>query len=208
MKDVALKIALVGMMLGTAAFAQEPSAAFDNYADKDASPAIAQLAFYKIPAARPGDRDYKAATLPGSVRTMPAYRVFEFRPEVFRDHDLYTKAGMAAVSFERHPGLLLGNPFKLNEAIDYETFLRDDWNITKSDYWDMAHAMALGGDPREGRVIVKAVSDEDVRMRAESLDAASAPAMGRFQIASEETGTRLLELPEQTIDIPFIKKTW
>jgi hypothetical protein len=204
-------LSVVAAILGTSAFAQEPFASFatfDASAYSDKSPAVAQMVSYKIPAAKPGETDYAIATPPSAVRTMPAYRVNEFRPEVFRDRDVYTKVGMAAVSFQRHPGLVLGNPFKLNEALAYQTFLRDDWNSTKSDYFDMAHAMALGGDAGEGRMIVKAINDEDVRMRAESQDAAAAPAIGRFQIASEQTGTRLLELPEETINFSLIKKTW
>ncbi len=208
MKDRALTFAALVAMLGTAASAQEPLSTFDAYPYRDKTPAVAEMVSYKIPAANPEEADYKIATPPSSVRTMPVYRVNEYRPPVFRNYDLYTRVGMADVSFHRHPGLIVGNPVKLNQALAYETFLRDDWNETKSDYFDIAHAMAIGGDPREGHVIVKAIDDEDVRMRAESENAAAAPAMGRFQIASAETGTRLLELPEETIDIPFIKKTW
>jgi hypothetical protein len=115
---------------------------------------------------------------------------------------------MADLTFQRHPGLLIGNFFKSNENLAYETFLRDDWNSTKADYWELAYAMTLGGDAREGRMITKAVDDEDSWMRAEAEGAASAPTLGRFQIASAEAGSRLLELPEQTIDIPFLKRTW
>ena len=79
---------------------------------------------------------------------------------------------------------------------------------TKSDYWDMAHAFAQGGDHGEGRMILEAINDEDVRMRGEAEEDAAAPAIGRFQIASAETGTKLLEMPDQSINIPFFRKTW
>jgi hypothetical protein len=208
MKDRAFKFAALAVVLATGAFAQAPAAPSDESPEKEPSPGLGRLASYKVPASQSGEAEYKAAAAAGGVRTMPEYRVTEFRMSVFRDRDLYTKSGMDDLSFKRHPGLYFGNVFKLNEAVAYETFMRDDWNRTKSDYRDMAHAMALGGDPGEGRMIMKAINDEDVFMRAESEDAAAAPAIGRFQIASAETSTRLLELPEETIDIPFIKKTW
>jgi hypothetical protein len=208
MKERATMFAALGLMVGIPAFGQQPFPTFDayKYADRQSDPA--EMVSYKIPAVNPGESDYKIATPPSSVKTMPTYRVTEYRPPVFHDHDLYTRVGKADLSFRRHPGLLVGNPFKLNVGLAYETFLRDDWNSTKGDYFDIAHAMALGGDHAVGRVIMKEVDDEDVRMRAESENAAAAPAVGRFQIASAETSTRLLELPEETIDIPFIRKTW
>jgi hypothetical protein len=208
MNKPALRIAALGVMLGVPAFAQEPFPTFDSYSYANRHSEAAQMVSYKIPAVNPGETDYKIATPPSGVKTMPTYRVNEYRPPVFHDHDLYTRVGMADLSFRRHPGLLVGNPFKLNEGLAYETFLRDDWNSTKSDYFDIAHAVAQGGDPGEGRVIVDAVNNEDVRVRAESENAAAAPSLGRFQIASAETATRLLELPEETIDIPFIRKRW
>jgi hypothetical protein len=167
---------------------------------------IGPLASYKIPA-----QPVETLAAPGYtevIGTMPAYRVTEIRVTLFRDRDIYTRIGMAAVALRRHPGLLIGNPFKLNESLAYQTFLRDDWNNTKDEYRNIAHAMALGGDPGEGRMIMKEVDDEDARMRADDEGAASAPAMGRFAISSAETGTKLLELPEQTIDFSFIRKTW
>jgi hypothetical protein len=200
-------IAALAVTVATAVAAQEAWPTFDAYPYRDRTPEVADTAPYRIPAANPGEKDYRTATPPSGVRTMPTYRVNEYKPEVFRKRDLYTRVGMADLSFQRHPGLAVGNPFKLNVTLAYETFLRDDWNDTKRDYMDIAHAMAIGGDPDEGHEIVTAVDDEDVRMRAESQDNA-APSIGRFQIASAETGTRLLELPEETIDIPLIKKTW
>jgi hypothetical protein len=100
---------------------------------------------------------------------MPAFRVVEHAVPVFRNRDLYTEDGMAALSFEAHPGLHVGNVFNLNRKAAYDIFLEDDWRATKSDYWDMAHAFAQGGDHGEGRMILE---------------------VGRFQIAAE-TGTKL-----------------
>jgi hypothetical protein len=139
---------------------------------------------------------------------MPAFRVVEHAVPVFRNRDLYTEDGMAALSFEAHPGLHVGNVFNLNRKAAYDIFLEDDWRATKSDYWDMAHAFAQGGDHGEGRMILEAINDEDVRMRGEAEEDAAAPAIGRFQIASAETGTKLLEMPDQSINIPFFRKTW
>jgi hypothetical protein len=139
---------------------------------------------------------------------MPAYRVVEHAVPLFRNRDLYTEDGMAALSFEAHPGLHVGNFFNLNRKAAYDISLEDEWRATKSDYWDMAHAFAQGGDRGEGRMILEAINDEDVRMRGEAEEDAAAPAIGRFQIASAETGTKLLEMPDQSINIPFFRKTW
>jgi hypothetical protein len=208
MKNRALKTAVLGMLIATAAAAQD--AATFNVPDPAADPTqgAGKPSSHKIPPFSAWKGENKDEASPAPVRTMPEYRVTEFRPEVFRQRDLYTRQGMADLSFQRHPGLLIGNFFNSNEKLAYETFLSDDWNRTKADYWDLAYAMTLGGDAREGRMITKAVDEEDSWMRAESENTASAPTLGRFQIASAEAGSRLLELPEQTIDIPFLKRTW
>jgi hypothetical protein len=147
----------------------------------------------------------------GSTVEAPAmapFRVVVPSVVVFRSRDLYTTDGKADQAFKAHPGLVVGNAFNLNKNAAYEMFLADDWRGTKSDYWDMAHAMAQGGDRREGRMILNEINDEDVRMRAEAEEDAAAPAIGRFQIATAETGTKLLEAPEQTLDVPFVRKSW
>lgn len=144
----------------------------------------------------------------GAVPVMPAFRVVEPAEHAFRARDIYTRNGRIAQSFRRHPGLLVGNAFNLNRDAAHELFLADDWRATKSDYWDMAHAMAQGGDPGEGRLILDEVNDEDLRMRDEAEQDPAAPALGRFQIASAQTGTRSLELSEIPIDIPFVRVTW
>jgi hypothetical protein len=208
MRDCALKTAAMAMLLAAGAPAQDTATFNVPETDGGHSYGAAKLAYYKIPSVQVSNGAGKKEVTLATVRTMPEYRVTEFRAEVFRQRDLYTKRGMEDLSFQRHPGLMVGNFFKLNENLAYETFLRDDWNSTKADYWDMAHAMALGGDAREGRMITKAVDDQDAWMRAEADGAASAPALGRFQIASAEAGSRLLELPEETIDIPLVKRRW
>ena len=68
--------------------------------------------------------------------------------------------------------------------------------------------MAQGGDPGEGRLILDEVNGEDLRMRDEAEQDPAAPALGRFQIASAQTGTRSLELSEIPISIPFMRLTW
>jgi hypothetical protein len=139
---------------------------------------------------------------------MPPYTVLEPGAQGFRARDLYTRDGMIDQSFRHHPGLLVGNPFGLNRSAAYEQFMADDWRATKGDYEDMAHAMSQGGDPREGRLIVDEVNDEDVRMRGEAEQDAAAPTLGRFQIASAQTGTRGIEISEIPINISFVRITW
>jgi hypothetical protein len=186
------KLLAIAMLLATRAVSQAPADAI-----RVVAPATA---------AKPDLSPFEGAAV--EAPAMAPYTVLEPSVSVFRNRDLYTRDGMADQSFKAHPGLLVGNAFNLNKVAAYEMFLADDWRATKSDYWDMAHAMTQGGDRREGRMILEEVNDEDVRMRAEEEEDAAAPAMGRFQIASIETGTKLLEAPEQTLDIPFIRKTW
>jgi hypothetical protein len=199
-------IGVLTLALATSAAAQTPAPGDAQGSVAVSSHEIGPLAMYKIPV-----QPMEASDAPSNrddIRTLPTYRVTDIHVTLFRDRDIYTKIGMAAVAFRRHPGLLIGNAFRLNESLAYQTFLRDDWNNTKDEYRNIAHAMALGGDVNEGRLIVKEVDDEDVRMRADEESSASAPAMGRFAIASAETGTKLLELPEETINVSFIRKTW
>ncbi len=186
-------------ILAARAYCQAPQAADGIRPAVPAAPA----------AASPGKPDLSPFAGPTiEAPAMAPYTVRESSVAVFRSRDLYTKDGMAAQAFRAHPGLLVGNPFNLNRNSAYEMFVADDWRATKSDYWDMAHAMAQGGDRQEGRMILSEVNDEDVRMRAEAEEDAAAPGIGRFQIATAQTGTKLLEAPEQTIDIPFVRKSW
>jgi hypothetical protein len=143
-----------------------------------------------------------------SVQKMPAYRVVEARVFIFRDRDLYTRRGLAALAFRDHPGLLIGKPFRLNEAAAYEIFLEDDWRRTKSDYFDMAHAMDQGGDRSEGRMILTEINDEDVWMRGEGSQNSYSPESDRYQTSHPEGGPRIADLAEVPVDIPFVRKTW
>lgn len=162
-----------------------------------------------LDAAKPSSGD-KAAdeirSLP--IRQMPKYSVLGSRVFVFRERDLYTKAGMVELSFERHPGLFIGNPFNLNANKAYEIFLDDDWRQTKGDYWEMAHAMELGGDYAESQMILKAIKDEDLRMRGEDNDEARTPSSDPFAAGRLEGDPRLLEMPEHPIDISFVRLNW
>jgi hypothetical protein len=172
-------VGILALALAASAAAQTLAPGDTQASNSVSSHDIGPLALYKMPV-----QPVEGSAVPSSsedIRTLPTYR---------------------------HPGLLIGNPFRLNESLAYQTFLRDDWNNTKDEYRNIAHAMALGGDAGEGRMIVKEVDDEDARMRADAESNASAPAMGRFAIASAETGTKLLELPEETIDFSLIRKTW
>jgi hypothetical protein len=224
MKGRTSKLLAIAVVLATRAIAQPATAGNGGTA---AGPSgSAQFASYGLTATQPAFGVDPVAAKPappmkpkaldlspfaGAAVEAPAmapFTVLEPSTFAFRNRDLYTRDGMAAQSFKRHPGLLVGNAFNLNRNAAYELFLEDDWRATKIDYWDMAHAMAQGGDRREGRMILDEINDEDVRMRAEEEEDAAAPAIGRFQIASAETGTKLLEAPEQTIDIPLIRKTW
>ena len=209
-------IASVALLLAPRAFPQ--AATQGNEAEASS---LAPLAAYRsmdgqnpdaaVPGAEFENRAKAAApdlSAFGAVPVMPAFRVIEPATHAFRTRDLYTRDGMIDKSFRRHPGLLFGNARNLNRDAAHEIFLADDWRETKSDYWDIAHAMSEGGDPGEGRLILEEVNDEDVRMRDEAEQDPAAPALGRFQIASAQTGTRSLEISEIPINIPFVRVTW
>jgi hypothetical protein len=139
---------------------------------------------------------------------MPAYTVTASQVPVFRERDINTDKGMIAASFKRHPGLHIGNAFDLNANAAHELFLGDDWRSTMSDYSDMAHAMANGGDPAEGRMILSEVNDEDMEMRAEGNNNSGLPAFDRLQMGQLENDTRLLQAPEQPVDVSFVHVKW
>jgi hypothetical protein len=147
--------------------------------------------------------------VPGTpIPKMPAFTVVGAHVFGFRERDLYTKDGMAALSFKRHPGLYVGDAFNLNANAAHEMFLADDWRSTKKDYWDMAHAMAIGGDASEGRMILQAVKDEDMEMRAEGDNNSGVPAFDRTQVGHIDGDSKLLQAPEDPIDIPFVRVKW
>jgi hypothetical protein len=160
----------------------------------------------ETPAPAPGGSGW-VDTAVGSVPRLPAYTVTDTHLAVFRPRDLYTRPGMIARSYHDHPGLLWGNPFHSNDGAAYDAFQEDDWNATKSDYWQTAFAMALGGDPAEGRFIVDAVSDEDVRLRAET-NAPNIPTNDQFQVGELNPDTKVLELAQVPLDIPLVRVKW
>jgi hypothetical protein len=139
---------------------------------------------------------------------MATFNVTGARVPEFRERDVNTRDGMADLSFKRHPGLLVGNAFNLNANAAHEMFLADDWRSTKSDYWDMAHAMAIGGDPAEGRMILQAVKDEETEMRARGGNDSGLPALDRLQVGQLEGDSKLLQAPEDPVDIPFVRVKW
>jgi hypothetical protein len=143
----------------------------------------------------------------GSVPRLPAYTVTDTHLAVFRPRDLDTRPGMIARSYHDHPGLVWGDPFHSNDGAAYDAFQADDWNATKADYWQTAFAMALGGDAAEGRFIVDAVSDEDVRLRS-ATDAPNVPTNDQFQVGELNADTKVLELAQVPLDIPLLRVKW
>jgi xanthosine utilization system XapX-like protein len=142
------------------------------------------------------------------VGALPAYLVLGSRVFAIRNGELYTKAGMTAQSFKDHPGLAVGNVFNLNADRAREMYREEDWRNTKSDYRDMAHAMALGGDPGEGKMIVNAIRDEDLQMRAEAGNDGAISTMDRFQPSQAQSNTRFVSGPENPIDFPVVRLIW
>jgi len=158
------------------------------------------------PAPAPGGSGWVDTSV-AAVPRLPAYTVTDTHLAVFRPRDLYTRSGMIDRSFHDHPGLIWGNAFHSNEGAAYDAFQADDWNAIKTDYWQTAFAMALGGDTAEGRFIVDAVSDEDVRLRAEA-DAPNIPTNDQFQVGELNPDTKVLELAQVPIDIPLVRVKW
>jgi hypothetical protein len=143
-----------------------------------------------------------------SVRKMPAYLVVGTHVFVFRNRDLYTRAGVQQITFQRHPGLVVGNVFHSNAKKSEEIFRDDEWRQTKSDYKDMAYAMKVGGDSSESRVILDSLDDEEVKVRNDAEDDSDVPSGDRFEIGHLAVDSRLLEMPEHPVDIPVVRVTW
>ncbi len=139
---------------------------------------------------------------------MPAYSVNGAKVPEFRSRDIYTRQGMEAVSFKRHPGLLVGNQFKLNDDAAYEMFLEDDWRDTKSDYRNMAQAMLLGGDRREATMIIRDVDGADVRVRTDAEEEADEPTLGQFKLSQFGGDSHLLEIQSIPFDLTVVKVKW
>lgn len=92
--------------------------------------------------------------------TMQKYVVREARMPVFRTRDLYTKAGLIALSFKEHPGLRIGNFFNLNADIAYETIIEEQLAADREDIINLTFAMAAGGDTQETGVMQQALIDD------------------------------------------------
>jgi hypothetical protein len=97
------------------------------------------------------------------IKRLPKYVVVEKRPPVFRDRDLYSAQGLAALSFKNHAGLIFGNILGLNEGAAYNMYLEDERKDNMDDMTDMAHAMAQGGSSAEGSYILQQSSDTYMR---------------------------------------------
>ncbi|HEY1849272.1 MAG TPA: hypothetical protein VGG37_08695 [Opitutaceae bacterium] len=143
------------------------------------------------------------------VPSMPAYTVNERRLESFRNRDLYTRAGMEDAEFRRYPGLYAGDLFHLNRKAAYEMYLQDDWRATMGDYHDLAQAMAAGGDRTEGRMIITAMEQEDLRVRSEGEETQETVVTpDLFQVARIESDSPSIRLPEIPIDVPVVRVKW
>lgn len=210
MKAGALKILALAVALSTRGVPQTPPTEVGEAQPAAPASGVPRVATYKVPVAETvAAKAEVPVEVPSlTVRKMAPFQVIESHVYYFRERDINTKEGMAVLALKRHPGLLIGKAFKTNKSAAYEVFLRDDWRATKSDYWDMAHAMAQGGDPAEGRMILQAINNEDLRMRGESDEGSSSPVSGRFQLAAMDTSTRLLQAPENPVNVAFVRMTW
>jgi hypothetical protein len=172
-------------------------------ADAPSTPAAGSGPVFELP-----DLRDIAGTPRAPPQTMPAYSVNGAKIPVFRERDVYTKDGMAYLSFRRHPGLLVGNPFNLNADAAYEMFLEDDWRATKSDYRNMAQAMLLGGDRGEARTIIRDVDAADLSVRNDAEDQADEPTLGQFKLNEMGGDSHLLEIQSIPFDLPVVKVKW
>jgi hypothetical protein len=141
------------------------------------------------------------------VPKMPAYLVVGSKLFVVPDAQLYTPVGTRKAEFATHPGLYIGNIFDLNTKAAYQIARDEEWRSAVADYWDLAHDIALGGDRREGRMIVEAVTDEDFAMRAAGEPGNATTVADRFK-AGQVGDTRLLAGPENPLDIPVVRVDW
>src|SRR5580693_9436372 len=94
-------LGILGLALATSAAAQIPVSANGPISPFANSHEIGPLASYKMPA-----KPVEGAVAPANredIGTLPTYRVTDVRVTLFRDRDIYTRIGMAAVAFRRHP---------------------------------------------------------------------------------------------------------
>jgi hypothetical protein len=147
-------------------------------AQRQVSPAIAADMFLGMPAYSPQFSPPKSGGPAADLRdadkpknqiprlpmvVMQKYVVRESRLPVFRDLDLYTKAGLTDLSFKEHPGLRIGNFFNLNAKVAYETIMEEELLAEKRDLADTVMAMSIGGDTEDARLMQQAIIDESFR---------------------------------------------
>jgi hypothetical protein len=139
-----------------AAPAPAPAADPDGVA-RAVSPGIARAQPAEAPDARDLDKPKN------EIPRLPAYVVRASRPPIFRPRDLNTQSGLVDLSFRRHPGLVIGNIFGLNEGAAQAMFLDDERLSNISDLADTAHAMDAGGDKGEAKYILQETQDTYMR---------------------------------------------
>ena len=119
-----------------------------------------------VPKAGTGSQDLRDVDRPKNqiprlpLEVMSRYVVHEARMPQFKEHDLYTKEGLIALSLERHPGLHFGNIFNLNSAAAFAAIQNEESAADRQDLVDTAYAMAVGGDNKETAVMQDAIEAE------------------------------------------------
>ncbi|HZZ19658.1 MAG TPA: hypothetical protein VFE25_09825 [Opitutaceae bacterium] len=99
---------------------------------------------------------------------MSRYEVRADRIPEFRLRDVYTTEGLVDYSFRTHPGLRVGNFNHSNSAQAYEMYLEDERLANIGDLVDTALAITVGGDKKEGDLILK--EERNAYMRDEHTD--------------------------------------
>lgn len=155
------------------------------------SPAINAAISAGLPAYNPGASSPKLSMATGDRRDvdkprnqilrlplemMSRYVVRGARLPVFRNIDLYTRAGLIDLSFKDHPGLRVGNFFNLNSRLAYEAALNDQKMASRQDLVDTALAMAAGGDTSEAEALQESIIDETFRSETQNGPVAVGPA--------------------------------
>jgi hypothetical protein len=124
----------------------------------------------------PRDTDKPKNQIPRlPMEMMSKYVVHGARLPVFRNRDLYTKAGLIDLSFKAHPGLRIGNFFGLNSGLAYEAALNDQKMSDRQDLVDTAFAMAAGGDAAEAEAVQDAIIDESFRSATQAGPVGGSP---------------------------------
>jgi len=152
-----------------------------------------------------GWADFAAPAVP----VLPAFQVNDSLLPAIEPRELYTRQGMIYQSFQSHPGMALTNVLGSNNDKAYETYLEDEWNRTKTDYWQTAFAMAVGGDPAEGKRIRDEINAEDQRMRGETAAGDNVPDNGQFQFGNQNGDSKVLEvIPIFPVNVPLLSVKW